>query len=1073
MDRAVQHMRELQTSQDFKSIKSALEDYEGASDPQCSRTWNQLNQWKDALISAAHEEIRQMTANPVDAQDADVGALDAALETYEAYGDSSLASSLATLRARRNALDGATAEVVLQLEQLATDQSNDCAAIDVLLTKHRDAASPQVRAARQSLAQHRAELVNGARAALVEAAVTAASSSPAGGTRALAAALQTHAGCATALPNEFAEAQAQLRALVDGALEELSAAARSADYRHVCEVLERAREFPAECTAARQQLESHARSLVQAARSALLMARSSSDMATIDESLAGASAFGEELVAEVEATAAWRARLLTARGLISASLRSTDLAQIDQVLAQCAELGPAMVEETRALREHQEHVSVQIRTAVDEISALLGCDDLQRVTNALMAYADQPASAIRAACAALEKKQQTLVDSLLAHARQMSADESSQLEEVEAVAEQLEAAMYLGATSSTEGGSGASLQEVSRLLRARCQLLLERRGEEIRRIAASDDLGILSRAATQYSPELLPSSLRTEAVLLQQRLAVVLANAREQLVAACEFEDLRDMDTALQQFRDLEGEVLSAEVGALLDARERLLQTAAADAEALVGSTDVVALGALYWRLEGWPGLEDARAACYQRWDALVGEGRQALVELAQHGLETADLAAIDRALMTCGEWGEGLLDEELRQLEEHRAELIGILRAEMSAALAGDDVVAVCEAAAEFGSSSGRWGNSISAERELAGLQVALGQHAEALQHRAHQALGNAARAGDVWALDAFVAPYRGGSSLRSLFPEEVVFVLSQRSAMLRQAAAEMTQVAQQSTDPALIAAQLQQAQDMPPDRDVDAARLQLNERLASLLAPHRAEVAAHCNSREIHALDASLAEHDIALASGDAVAVLLREEWEAVRERRALLVDEARETLRALAASSTSFPGGGQGSYAAVASALSMYASYAGALPAELARCRSTLSSLLLEMKQALAAATAGDDVGTMDSLLAEVEREGFGAAVAAEAAALRRRREAVLARTLREVEALQHSSDLSAISAVLDAADDSDSGGVQQVDVLRERARLLAASRGGSNLSLATTTSTTIGRGGAGGLELSWRS
>ena len=222
-------MRELQTSQDFKSIKSALEDYEGASDPQCSRTWNQLNQWKDALISAAHEEIRQMTANPVDAQDADVGALDAALETYEAYGDSSLASSLATLRARRNALDGATAEVVLQLEQLATDQSNDCAAIDVLLTKHRDAASPQVRAARQSLAQHRAELVNGARAALVEAAVTAASSSPAGGTRALAAALQTHAGCATALPNEFAEAQAQLRALVDGALEELSAAARSAD----------------------------------------------------------------------------------------------------------------------------------------------------------------------------------------------------------------------------------------------------------------------------------------------------------------------------------------------------------------------------------------------------------------------------------------------------------------------------------------------------------------------------------------------------------------------------------------------------------------------------------------------------------------------------------------------------------------------------------------------------------------------------------------------------------------------------------------------------------------------------
>ena len=52
-------------------------------------------------------------------------------------------------------------------------------------------------------------------------------------------------------------------------------------------------------------------------------------------------------------------------------------------------------------------------------------------------------------------------------------------------------------------------------------------------------------------------------------------------------------------------------------------------------------------------------------------------------------------------------------------------------------------------------------------------------------------------------------------------------------------------------------------------------------------------------------------------------------------------------------------------------------------------------------------------MDAVLREANDAGYGAAVAAEHSALEARREAVLARTLRQVEALQHSADLGAIS------------------------------------------------------------
>ena len=279
------------------------------------------------------------------------------------------------------------------------------ASIDTLLGRHCNPASPQVRAARQKLSLYRMELVNDARAALVEAMVAAASSTIARGARTLTAAMRAHDGCATALPTEFAEAQTQLRSLIERALAEISSAAVSTDYQYVSTVLDRAREYPSECTSAVAQLESHARSLVQAARDALLQARSCGDLAAIDDSLSGAGAFGEELAAEVDATAAWRTQLLSVRELISTALHSTDLAEIEKVLGQCAQLGPVVAEETRALREHVEVVSVQVRTAVEEIGALLECDDLERVTKAIVAYSDQPASAIREACAALQQKQ--------------------------------------------------------------------------------------------------------------------------------------------------------------------------------------------------------------------------------------------------------------------------------------------------------------------------------------------------------------------------------------------------------------------------------------------------------------------------------------------------------------------------------------------------------------------------------------------------------------------------------------------------------------------------------------------
>ena len=52
-------------------------------------------------------------------------------------------------------------------------------------------------------------------------------------------------------------------------------------------------------------------------------------------------------------------------------------------------------------------------------------------------------------------------------------------------------------------------------------------------------------------------------------------------------------------------------------------------------------------------------------------------------------------------------------------------------------------------------------------------------------------------------------------------------------------------------------------------------------------------------------------------------------------------------------------------------------------------------------------------MDVVLREASDAGYGAAVAAEHSAVEARRETVLARTLRQVEALQHSADLGAIS------------------------------------------------------------
>ena len=73
--------------------------------------------------------------------------------------------------------------------------------------------------------------------------------------------------------------------------------------------------------------------------------------------------------------------------------------------------------ETRAVRDHLEAMSVQVKAAVEEIGALLECDDLGRITRAVVAYSDQPASAIREACVALQQKQHALEDSLVARAR--------------------------------------------------------------------------------------------------------------------------------------------------------------------------------------------------------------------------------------------------------------------------------------------------------------------------------------------------------------------------------------------------------------------------------------------------------------------------------------------------------------------------------------------------------------------------------------------------------------------------------------------------------------------------------
>ena len=134
-------------------------------------------------------------------------------------------------------------------------------------------------------------------------------------------------------------------------------------------------------------------------------------------------------------------------------------------------------------------------------------------------------------------------------------------------------------------------------------------------------------------------------------------------------------------------------------------------------------------------------------------------------------------------------------------------------------------------------------------------------------------------------------------------------------------------------------------------------------------------------------------------------------------------------------------------------------------------------------------------MDAVLREASDAGYGAAVAAEHSAVEARREAVLARTLRQVEALQHSADLGAISGartlrltapqscfltavlvavVLDAVDGGGgvAGGgvaVPQVESLRERAAVLGAA--GMSTSSYMQPSPVVRRGG-GSLSLSWR-
>ena len=939
---AKERLKALQSSSDFAQITAGLDEYQGCAEV-CEGAYERLEQWRQALLNAAIDEMRALVVGSD--KSADVAEIDSALSTYESYGEE-VSEVVQALKDHRASLQDLAAHVTSQLNALA--RSNDCAAIDAAIADHADASSPSVREARRGLLDRRTELVSDARAALRGATMGAGGAT---GLRALTAALEEHAHCAEALPREFAEAKEHHRVILDGTLAELRDALSSTDYRLVSDLLVRTRDYPQECHAAHEELQRHSVALLEAARTALVAARSSGDINVIDEALSGAQSFGEQLAAESEATTLWRGRLVGVRRLVTAASRSTDVTEIEQVLAQCESFGAALAEEVRGLREHRTSVEAATRRAIEELGALQSSEDVEAVGKALMTHAGHPAPAVRSACAALEARWRALLDVLLGRSRELSAAGES-LEEVETVAAQLASAMH---HHSADGGAaaadtGKALQDAARLLRARRQLLLEQRAAEIRRVTASDDLRTLTAAAAELSDtSALPAPLRADVALLERKADAKMAEAQATLRAACQAEDVPAIDAALERYGEAGVPALAAEIEAARSAREAALATARADVQTLLGSEDVPGLGAAYWRLEGWRELTEAREAVQRRWAELVTQGQHELAALAQPG--ASDLSAIDAALLRYDEWGDELVGAELVTLVQHRAELLARAGAEIAAALAGDDVAAVCEAAADF--CSERWAGAL----ELTESRGQLRQHAQELLQAARTALADAAQASDVLTVEAALAPYQGGHALASLLPQEVTAALTRRAELLAVAAREIDELARHCNDPAVAAAALRRAEDMPSDRALDHARASLAALLDALLAPHRTTISAHLGSQDIARLDEALAAHDRDLAGeGSSIAALLQDEWDAVRQWRASLVADASETLRVLSAGAQA---GHLGTYGAVSDALAQYAGYGAALPEELAALRRTHALLLDGMRRAMRAAAAGDDV------------------------------------------------------------------------------------------------------------------
>ncbi len=694
--KAVQEMRSLGRSKDFKAIELALLKYgdypkESENDP-----WDVLQVHHDDLVRAAKKRLRDvaLVGDPV--------LLGRELETYKAY-DKAASAELSEVRDRYADLVKAARQ---QMQIMVTRADTPIADMQQTLTKF-ERYPEDVAGARDALKSRLADLIADATSHL---AVVKSSDDVAE----LDAALTKYSGTGEALRQAVDDVAKRRQELASAMRDELKAALSSDEPSKLAELVKKAEPFGADLTRWRSAVEDRRATVLQSARDAMTSAMrsgnyqacvaardkfkgfdreteavhaelvkrtdaildacqdslralvSESDPSKLQTDLEKYADFGDDIKFEVEAvqerlTVIFREAKSDME--LTATKEDATIVEMDKVLQAYRDY-PKDVDTARDVL--QSRLQKDVREATDELTQLRQGFDLNTIEAKLEEYRKTGGDRLRGPLQDLQDYRLGLYTRVRDRLRQ--AMELDSVQEIDAALE--EAKDYDPAELSTE------LRALERnRVRAEKQVL-----KDFQRLKRSRNFAEVAAMIARYE-ESCPEQLKSDYTELQQWHETLVSRAKEVLGACTGATHPSEIDKLLEQYASNGKKELEAELSSARDRRAQLISEA--NQKMLDVETDAgVTLKALEDVMEAYrdypvADIRKARDRCKTKQAVMATKAREQL----NAACLSKNAKDVEEVLSEFAEAGE-IVDTAYKALKRHFETMKETMRRKLGAAL-------------------------------------------------------------------------------------------------------------------------------------------------------------------------------------------------------------------------------------------------------------------------------------------------------------------------------------------------------------------------------------------------------